>query len=722
MASIPTYDTPQVAPEALPLGRQTSVASPELFDHGAVEQARAGAAITAAGQGLAEIATRMRERDDADSVFRAEVSLKDSYLAQEQDWRQNKQGRFAKGLTQDAQQWWADNIQKHSEALGNDNQRRLFQQRALRYREAGMNSVSTFESGQLERSHDEAWKANKNVTISTAAAALTPEAVDNARLEITKSNRYQAARKGWEPEVLQAENLRDLTALHTQVLQGIAQNNPTAAKEYFEQHKDEIDGARQAELGRFAQQASATAMGERTADAVWQEMGPKFDTEPASLDKMEEALRSRLKGDDFALKAAIGAMRDRVSAFDKGRQEREASTESTVWKAVNQGASLAKVQAMPEYLKLDGKAQNLVREHMETKARQRLAEADSDLGRQHFAAYLKYSDPRALDSMNEDQIINLTPVLGTQLTGNLLEKKRSLGGKVLQASMDAQDFDHVAAEAGLRPFDPSKNEQERAQLGELKYRIENVIDAEQQKAKRPLTREEKMGLMRREFDNQVIVHNTIFPDTKKASILLTPDELKDAYVNVDGQRVNLGTIPLEDRAGIIRGRQQRGLPVSEQAIAETWLRAKQQKTNAEKSSPFYDIDHPKVSDLSPVKAGTAVATGMVPIFNSGVWNLMRLPADALSEYATGPLTKVGILPEDIGAKMAAKFTELAHQQDAVTRDWQSVYMPVQVPKEARPVIEDALRTTHHEVTDENVQKVYKALVKHLQERGQAGAR
>ena len=574
-ASIPTYDAPQVELAPLPGVRQSSVASPELFDTAAREQRAGAQALTQAGEGLAQVTQKLRERNDADQVFRAETSIKDSFLQQEQDWRAQRQGRFAKGITQDAQKWWADNIDKTAQGLDNDNQRRLFQQRAAAFREASLNSVAGFESQQLERSHDQAWAASKNVTINAAAAASTPDAIDNARAELQRSNAYQAARKGWEPEVLQAQNEKDLTALHASVLTSLAASNPVAAKAYFDKYQNEIDASRRPELQKFATQASATAIGQQAADAVWQQSGPKYDTDPANQDQMEAQLRDQFKSDPFAQKAAIDALRQRTMAFDKGRQEREASTESTVWKQINQGATLTQVQSMPEYLQLNGKTQTAMKDYMETKARQQEAQKDADLAKKNFAAYAVYSKPDNLNRMSEDEIINLTPDLGATLTNHLLEKKRSMEGKVIQANMDDQDFDHVAAEAGLRPFDPKKDEGERAQLGELKYRIESEIDAAQQKVNRPLTRDEKMGIMRREMDNQVMVHRTILPDVKKSLVLLSPDELKDAYVNVDGQRVKLADIPMNDRATIIRKRQERGLPVSEQLIAQTWLRAQQ---------------------------------------------------------------------------------------------------------------------------------------------------
>jgi hypothetical protein len=139
--------------------------------------------------------------------------------------------------------------------------------------------------------------------------------------------------------------------------------------------------------------------------------------------------------------------------------------------------------------------------------------------------------------------------------------------------MDQQDFEHVAQDVGLRPFDPHKNEDEKAKLGELKYNIEQAIDSEQARLKRPLQRDEKMLLMRKIMDDKVMTDHWWCTPTTAPAVLLKADDLKDAYTVVDGKKVQLSSIPAEERAAIIAARRKRGLPVSEQAIAETWVRA-----------------------------------------------------------------------------------------------------------------------------------------------------
>lgn len=574
MPRAPQYDAPQEAPRPLGMPDLSSVVSGDILGGRAREEAETGRALTTAGMGLADVAVRMKEREDADVVMRAETSLKDSYLGYEQDVRKSKQGRFAKDLTADTKKWWGDQLQKHSQNLQTEDQRRLFMSRVQGFRQQSLESMSTWEAHQLDKSHDEAWLADKNVTTSNAAANPTPTNVDSARLDIERLNKYQAVRKGWEGAQLEAENLKDKTNLHKQVLQGLALNNPSEATKYFATYKDEIDGSLHAELGKFAQQASANHVGETTADEIFKTMGPKYDTQPAELDKMEAKLREQLKGNEYAMKTGVAALRDRVSAFDKGRQEREQSTEATVWRAVARGATPSQVKAMPEYLQLKGDKQASIVDHMESRAYTKSAQAEAQKTRDGFAAYLKYSNPEVLSGMSEDQIVNLTGTLGDTLGGHLMEKKRSLGGKVVEARMDQDDFNHVAQEAGLRPFDPKKNEDEKAALGELKYRVEQLVDTEQARLKRPLQREEKLQLMRREMDNRVLTDRFFGITTRNTpAILLPASDLPNAYVTVQGRKFPLASVPAADRAEIIRERRKRSLPVTEQSIAETYLAA-----------------------------------------------------------------------------------------------------------------------------------------------------
>ena len=595
---VPTYDQRQVEEKPLRAPNLDSVVTPEVLGGAAKQEAAFGAAAMNAGIGALEIQRKMKERDDADLVFRAETSLKENYLAYEADAREKRQGRFAKDLTADTNKWWDDETKKQSEELKSPEARRTFVKRATNARLASLDGVSKWESAQLEKSHDDAWRADKNITTSTAAQNPTQANVNAARDELGRLNRYQAARKGWDAATLENETLKDTTALHENVIKSMAQTDPVGAAAYFEANKKEIDGKRHDEIGKFAKDVSANAIGSEVGQAIWKQHGPKGDNEPASLDEMEKKAREALKGNEPALKAAISSIKEQTAAFDKGARERAAYNAAAVSTAAMAGKSLTQIQAMPEFRLLDGTRQTQMIEHIENsrytraqRGRQAADQADADISRRSSAAYMTYSDPSVLAGMNRNEVLALLPALGRTQTEHLLTKWESIGksgAKLIEAKMDRDDFNHVASGAGLRPYETRMAEDRKAELGELHFRIEQVIDAEQVKAKRPLTRAEKMQVFQNEIDNKVLVDEW-GRDPTKSAILLTPKEMQNAYVMVDGTRVDLAKIPAADRAEIIQARQRRNLPISEQAIAQTWLRgnAKKPKKAPAAADPKY---------------------------------------------------------------------------------------------------------------------------------------
>lgn len=62
-------------------------------------------------------------------------------------------------------------------------------------------------------------------------------------------------------------------------------------------------------------------------------------------------------------------------------------------------------------------------------------------------------------------------------------------------------------------------------------------------------------------------------DPKRPVSMLTPEQQASAYVRVNGQDVAISSVPQTQRATILSKLQARGLPVTEQAIAELWVRA-----------------------------------------------------------------------------------------------------------------------------------------------------
>jgi hypothetical protein len=661
VASVPQYNSPQESRRPAPLPDvSTPAATPDAFGGTAARnQIRTGETLMRAGAALADVKIDMQRRENADSVFRAETAIKDEHIKQEADWRQNRQGRSAKDLTKDADNWWTEAIKKQNESLATPEQRRLFTQRAEPLRQSSIASASAWESSQLEKSHDESWLANKGATISTAAAnptsgkpyisnadgsvsterTITIEAddkhyviptivggkqlskddavkawrtgdnkevgafnsaaeadafakqrtsqggglgtVDQARLEIDRLNRYQAARKGWEPERLAAENRKDLTVLHKQVIQTLAKDAPGQAEAYFKRYKDEIDGTQQAEIGDFASKASASRLGEDAAAETWAKYGPAKDADPVELDKLEAKMREKFKDNEHARTAGINALKERVAAHNSSQKEREAANVNAVMDGVRNGAGINQVRRLPEFRALPGSERLKIEEHIEARQHLRLARSTEDQTRlereqlvTYSAAFHQYSDPDVLSRMSRPQVAALEPVMGRHYADSLLTKWETVSrhdAALTEARIDNDAFKTIVRDLGFDPdkklnLNTDKGKTEAARLGAMRDEVERQIGVAQKDKGRQLTREEKDTVARRVLSSNVLRSGAWYQfgfggdNVPAASIV--PADLKSVAV------------PPAEREAIRAELKKRGKPATDEEVAKWYVTGK----------------------------------------------------------------------------------------------------------------------------------------------------
>lgn len=582
MPVVPTYNTPQETERALPGVRQESIVSPGLLDAGAEQMGAFGKSVTDAGSAMSSIAYHMGQRENADVLFRHEADDKAAYLNYEADVRKNRQGQYAKGVTTDTATWWKDRISKNVEGMGNSEQKRLYSQRATALQLQSLQGMSNFEGQQIEVAHDTSWKADKINTINLTAANPTDATVATSMSEIRKFNSYQAARKGWDANVLQAENEADITQLHQQVIQTLVATNKDQAKAYFDAHKGEIAGSQRAEIGEFAEKATAAATGAKVAQAVWGSAGPKGDNESSNIDQMKATIREQLKDNTFARDAALQEISQMDADRDKGIRARDNNRSAQVNELLMSGKSLAAVQQTPAWLALDGTERRKILEHEESIAATREnranaaeARAERKLNTEGLDTMIRLSDPTRLVAMSRDEIINLRTTIGNENTKSLLNKWDALtksGTHLAEAKLDNDQFNTFAVRAGLNP--QGKSDDDKRRIQDTRDKVERIIAGEQQNKKRPLTRDEKDNILQKQIDNQVIQHNSVFFDKSVPAITLPANKQADAYVEVGKakQKVLLSQIPASFRLEATNARKTQGLPTSEAQLAELWLR------------------------------------------------------------------------------------------------------------------------------------------------------
>jgi hypothetical protein len=612
MPSIPRYDDFQIAPRALPGTQISGGASPALFNSGQGME-KLGAGLQSAGAELGDIAGKMQDRANADKLFQVETSFKNE-LVNFDTAQRSKRGAAAiadGGVTQQTDKWFSDNVQKHSDNLDNDVQRRLFAQETAKMRTQTMATMSQHQANEARVSVEDSANASIAGSINQATANANDWTIaDTSAKDIRARVQVIGQLNGKPPEWVEQATGDKLTALHKQMIQQLVVTNPTAAKSYYDKYKDDINGADRAEIGQFAEKATATSIGDSTATATWEKFKPQSRTDPVRLDDMESEIRTTLAGNDHATAAAIAGLHERAAAYRDQRKEESTSLESSVNDLILKGVGTGQVRSSPEFLQLSSQApedarkilsfmenQDYTRVARAAAGEQRADAAESRKERRLHTATLdttlKLSDPDVLSGMSRDEVVNLLPTLGAQSTTALLQKWELFtknGAALSEAKIDNDQFNVFAVKAGLDPN--SKSDDMKKNIVDLRDKVERMIGAEQQANHKPLSRDQRDVIMQREIDNTVILHNSILPDSmwqsKKAAITLSPKDMATAYVTVPigadktapSGVVKLSDIPPLFRQQAIISRQRQGLVTTEQQLGALWLRSKQQNETA----------------------------------------------------------------------------------------------------------------------------------------------
>ena len=542
MPRVPTYDGPQVRANAV----QPVYQNPEQFTAGLRTLDRAAQGLENVGQAFDQIATREAQRQ----AYDVESKIRADYLTFEQNARKTRQGANAKGLTDEVDQWWA----KAAETYGKDlppMARQLASRSLANARLQALSGAGSFENQQLDIAHDQSWAASKQTSISSALQNPAPEALAATVEELRRRNTEQAVRRGWAPEVLAAEMLKDTTALHTGVLDRLLASDQAGAAEtakaYYLKHQGEISGAVHDDIDkRLAQAGKAEVVQKNAIDIAGKFNYTQSEQALAAIDALSVPadVKTAIRQDVL--------QRHSIQLADS--QQRHAKATKDLYSAVAAGANLQQLQKLPQWRELndDGLAlitmmeqRAAVREQRlaaaegrqaaaESRAETRILRAERQQERATMAAAMRYSDPDVLQSMTRPQVEALLPVLGADHTQRLLAKKDAFTKspeKLIEARIDKQDFDHIAGQMGLKPFDTSKSESQRLALGELQYRVETLINARQVKEKRPLAREEKMELMRTELARTVMVDPGFFSSNKQVPVIqLSAKDLEGVIV------------------------------------------------------------------------------------------------------------------------------------------------------------------------------------------------
>lgn len=148
--------------------------------------------------------------------------------------------------------------------------------------------------------------------------------------------------------------------------------------------------------------------------------------------------------------------------------------------------------------------------------------------------------------------------------------------KHLEIISVANRVKQAAVEAGVIPATGKAKEKELKAFADFQQMVDNRIrqfEAVDLGGKRKANSGELQNIIDHVMLDQVKVPRTLWFDFEKPAALLTDDESSRAYVEVGGEEIVLASIPQAQRSTIVGKLRARGLPVTEQAVAELWVRA-----------------------------------------------------------------------------------------------------------------------------------------------------
>lgn len=148
--------------------------------------------------------------------------------------------------------------------------------------------------------------------------------------------------------------------------------------------------------------------------------------------------------------------------------------------------------------------------------------------------------------------------------------------KHLEVITTANRVKKAAIDAGLLPATGKANDNEVKAFAQFERLVDDRVrqfEATDLQGKRKANSAELQQIIDGTLMDKVFVSRTGWFDREVIAGLAAPEGLTRAYVNVGGQEVRVAQIPASQRAVIASKLQSRGLPVTEQRIAELWVAA-----------------------------------------------------------------------------------------------------------------------------------------------------
>jgi hypothetical protein len=552
MPRVPTYDNlqTQVAPQP-----NVAVQAPQGPQAGAIaaeQQGQMGRSLSQFGGEIGRIAIQEQDKADQVRVSDAMNKIMAAKLKLTYDPTEGyvqKRGQAA--LDPDAEGNSLDTvydgklksvIDSVSQSLGNDRQRAIFSQQA--------NQVSQQFNAGIS-SHVGKEYADHAVSVQQGTTKLAQDqmgiawgdidAVNQSRDAIKAATAEEGKLRGWSAATVEATTREQLSKGHEAVVLGALQAGKTEyATTYLKQMDAELTDTARLRLTAHAKEVDTAVRGDQAADEAWAKFAPEDANAPVRIYDMEQSIREQYKGDPKLQKTALESLKTRAATFNAQQSELNAGATNKIYGMVDSGMPLSKVRATPAWMALPEAKRHDIIKGLESEAATRASRGASDAQRSlanmqrqdrlavlnNAGDYLHDSDPDVLASATREQVASLRTKYGFEGTQQLLAKWDTLQNKDarLTAKLDDSTFKAVVKDTlDIDPYARGLSSESKAMLGNLKNRVDVMLQSRAQELRRPLTTEEKTDLFKSEAAKTVTVDGWIWNNDKTA-MTLTPKE------------------------------------------------------------------------------------------------------------------------------------------------------------------------------------------------------
>jgi hypothetical protein len=604
MPIVPLYDSPQVGQAAMPNATQDLTSAYHATEGAALagkQSMQFGQAIEGLGDEFAKENIQHQIELNTVDAKTADVTFTTQATQQVQAWKANANGMNARQTQKDVLSGLKDTYQNTLTELQKTNPGAV--EAFTLQAQARMGDMQNQINGHVLEQDNLAIKGASLARAEMQAGLAVSQksdpvafkgAVDIGLNEIksTAAREYGADNK----DMINAAVLKYTTGINKETISSyIAEGNAGAANEFLKNHWTEIDPLQRAEIEKTVKSFNDTTVANTYAHDLFTSKAPAIDSkESVNIYDMEKDIHDKFKDNPEQEKLAISAVRDQFTSFNQQRTGMATDAGAKVYDLLssNRNMTASQLRSTPEWLNLeklnpqlaDGMLDHADQRQYTNTVKASAIEARNDASearkqRQleitNYGSYLDYSNIDKLNSMSESDIKNLLPVLGNQLTGDLMNKKRSIvktDAKVIDAKVDEDDFNTIVSGIGLNPYD-TKNitPEQKATIGKLKYTVENAIDLQQQGTGKPITRQEKQQLMKSIVDDSVMKDNGFWSsDTSVPAALVKQDDMEKVYTKVGDEKVYAKDIPQSFVQSAIKQRPN----ASSSDIAKAWVKSR----------------------------------------------------------------------------------------------------------------------------------------------------